>query len=124
MNKSKMSPQPNELGMQNVIRKRYCQDWPNTILQLTKRVQGVNGVWAEITNKVCRIDGCRVSYYREGHDFVVEVRIGDEVERNAIRIEDLIEAKQYVEVLVMDKLKDSKLIAKHLAKLDKTPELP
>jgi len=121
LTKQKASPpMTNELAMQNMIRKRYCDNWPDTILQLTKRVQAVNSSWASITDKVCRIDGCRISYYREKDDFVVEVRIADEFERHAITLQELIEARQYVEVIVMDKLSDSKLIAK----LDQKPELP
>jgi len=127
--KMNASPRPpeamDELAMQNAIRKRYCRDWANTILQLTKRVQAVNNRWAQITDKICRIDNCRVSYYRSDGDFVVEVRIGDEVEAHAIHLEELIDARQYIEVLVMDKLSGSKLIAKHLDKLDsRKMELP
>ena len=119
------SPEPvNELGMQNMIRKRYCKNWPAVILNLTTRVQTVNTAWATVTRNIARIEGCRVSYYREKEEFVVEVRVGDEAERHAITIRQLAEAEQYVEVLVMDKLKDSKLIAKHIELLDRMPELP
>lgn len=115
-------PKPmNELAMQNMIRKRYCRNWPDTILQLTKRVQAVNQTWVKIVMQVMTIPGLRISWYRSvetdaattNDSFVVEIRIGDVYEFHEITAEELQDAHQYIEVLIMDKLDHSKLIAKH-----------
>ena len=104
-----------ELALQNVLRKRHKQDFPNTILQLTKRIQAVNQTWASVISKLMCIDDFRLSGYRsnETGGLVVDIWIGGEVERHEFTTEELQEAHQYVEVLLMDKVDHSGLIAKH-----------
>jgi hypothetical protein len=138
--KTKASPAAanNELGMQNAIRKRYCDNWPDTILQLTKRVQSVNQTWTEIIVTLMRIPGLRISWYRDdkADNMIVEVRYTsgtgpnevdvDEVELHEITAEELARSMQYLEVLFMDKLKKSELIARVVVDWVKRPkpELP
>lgn len=108
-----MSPPPgvpNELAMQIAIRKRYCRNWPDTILQLTKRVRAVNQSWAKIMIKIVTTPGLRVSYAKEGDMLVVTVSDGNKVERYPITAEELNAAQQYIEVLIMDKLEHSELM--------------
>ena len=109
------SPEPmNELGMQNSIRKRYCNNWPAVILELTNRVQGVNNVWSQIMMKIMTIDDLRVTYAREcTGDLIIRISIKDEHEQHNVTASELQDAAQYIEVLVMDKIANSKLIAKH-----------
>ena len=143
-NKGKANPQPSmpidDLAMQNMIRKRYCRNWPDTILQLTKRVQAVNQTWTQIIMTLMRIPGLRISWYRDdkADKIIVEVSYKsgtgpnevdvEEVELHEITAEELAKAHQYTEVLFMDKLRQSKLIARvvaeHLTKINKKPELP
>lgn len=137
------SPRPPEamdkLAMQNAIRKRYCRDWPDTILQLTKRVQSVNQTWTQVIVTLMRIPGLRISWYRdrdrdqnEPPQLIVEVRYTsgtgpnevdvEEVELHEITSDELAGAMQYIEVLLMDKLNTSKLIARVVADWVKKPK--
>lgn len=109
----KQQPQPmDDLAVENLIRKRYCQSWPATIHQLTKRVQAVNQQWAAIMQKILRVDGLQVSYAREGDNLVITVTCREEQERHEVSLETVQGAMPYIEVLVMDRLINSKLIAK------------
>ncbi len=120
------SPQAmNELAMQNVIRKRYCQNWPDTILQLTKRVQAVNQTWTQIVVKLMTIPGLSITWKHNTKSGVLEVSIAikhpasdgiplEEVEIIEISAEELHKAHQYIEVLLMDKVDHSELIARWL----------
>ena len=114
MNKNQQnSPQPiDERSLQNGIRHRYKQDWPAIILQLTKRVRAVNNQWAAIMNKILFIDGLSVTYKRSGDGILVLVKYHTEEERHEISIEEVQKAMPYIEVLIMDKLSKSLLIAK------------
>jgi len=111
-----------ELSLQNALRKRHKQNYPNVILQLTKRVQAVNQTWADVVSKLMRIPGFRLTWYRSEETdtatitggFVVEIRIGDVYEFHEITEMQLQEAHQYVEVLLMDKVDHSELIARWL----------
>ena len=108
------TPQPiDDLALQNAVRKRYNQNWPAVIVELTKRVQAVNAEWQKIMTQIMFIDGLRVSYAREGDSLVITVSVREDAERHEISMEDMRAAKSYIEVLVMDKLSNSKLIAKH-----------
>lgn len=141
MNEPERSPEPEnvrdmdaELALQNVIRKRHCKDWPNVVLQLTKRVQAVNQTWAKIIMQLMTIPGLSVTF--SGHDdhgmmVVVKFRHPDggvpveEVEVHEITVKELHDARQYIEVLLMDKLDHSELIARIEAQHQaKTSELP
>lgn len=112
--KINVSPRPpeamDELALQNAIRKRYCQNWPDTILQLTKRVQSVNQTWAKIMMQIMTIPGLSINYAREGDVLVVTVSTIEKVDRIEITLEELQAAQQYVEVLVMNKVEQSQLI--------------
>lgn len=125
--KSNLSPPPeaiDELALQNVIRKRYCRNWPDTILQLTKRVQAVNQAWAKVVSLIMQIDGLSVTWSRdeEKDGLVVTITFKhpgggvpvEEVELHEISAQELHDAHQYIEVLLMDKLDHSKLIARWL----------
>jgi len=110
-----------ELALQNVIRKRHCRDWPNVVLQLTKRVQAVNQTWNKIMWQIMMIPGLAVDYRRKDDKLLITVthtqhtedgRLVVEDEVHEISIEDLGEASQYIEVLIMDKLDHSPLIAR------------
>lgn len=104
-----------ELSVQNFLRTRHKQNYPNTILHLTKRVQAVNQTWTGIVSKLMCIPGFRLAWYRDDEEnLVVQIRIGEEYELHKITAKELQEAHQYVEVLLMDKVDHSKLIAKHL----------
>ncbi len=122
MNDERPPQAVDELALQNAIRKRYGSNWPATILELTKRVQAVNQTWWKITELVMRIPGLRIYWYREDDKLFVAVSISqhpeggvavEEVELHEITIDELVKARQYVEVLVMDKLDHSELIARH-----------
>lgn len=111
LTKQKASPPAsNELAMEIQIRKRYADTWPNTILQLTKRVQAVNQTWAGIMFKLVTVPGLRISYAKEGDELVVMVSNGKKTERHPITAEELYAAQQYVEVLVMEKISHSELL--------------
>ena len=103
-------PASNELALEIQIRKRYCDTWPNTILQLTKRVQGVNQTWNRIMVKLITTPGLRISYAKEGDVLVVIVSDDNKTERYPITPEELQAAQQYIEVLVMDKISRSELL--------------
>lgn len=120
-----MAGQPDEKALEIQIRKRYIENWPNTILQLTRRVQGVNNTWSQIMMKIMTVDGLRISYACEDEEFVItievhELRDGEnnvtrvaEVERHKISVKELVEAAQYIEVLIMDKIADSRIFKNH-----------
>lgn len=111
-----------ELALENALRSRHKQNWPNVILNLTKRVQAVNQTWAQVVMQLMTIPGFRISWYRSEEadvatadgSFVVEIRVGDVYEFHEITAMQLHEAQQYIEVLLMDKVNHSELIAKHL----------
>ena len=130
MNEQERSPEPenvsdmNELALQNVIRKRHCKDWPNVVLQLTKRVQAVNQTWANIIMQLITIPGLSVTWKKEEDSLVLIVSVSElrndkhevirpeEAERHEITAKELYDARQYIEVLLMDKLDHSELIAR------------
>ena len=111
-----MAEPSNELALQNVIRKRHCKDWPNVVLQLTKRVQAVNQTWAKIIMQLMTIPGLSVTWKKEEDSLVLIVTVerhrAEEVERHVINPEQLYDARQYIEVFLMDKLDHSELIAR------------
>ena len=118
-NKKQRSEQPlgamDELSMELEIRKRYRQNWPSVVLNLTKRIQAVNQTWAKAVRDIMRIDGLQVRWYQKDGKFHIEIRIGDKVEHHEIDFQELQDAHQYIEVLLMDKVQHSKLIAEHLS---------
>ncbi len=63
-------------------------------------------------------EGLRVTYAREEDKdaLVVTVSLGEEVEQFPITGEELVKAAQYIEVLVMDKLRNSQLIMKAMTR--------
>lgn len=118
-----------ELSLQNAIRVRYKTKWPSVILELNKRIQAVNQTWNKVMWQIMNIPGLSVTYSREGENllvtvFVCEQRDGEnnvirieETERHEITIQELMTAGQYIEVLIMDKLDKSELIARLDAEL-------
>ena len=111
-----------ELSLQNAIKQRHKQDWPNTIVQLTKRIAAVNQTWNKVMWQVMNIPGLSVTYSRKGQNLLITVtfkhprNVGlkslDEVEVHEITVAELMTAGQYIEVLIMDKLDKSELIAR------------
>lgn len=112
--KEMMQPGPDQLAMEIGIRRRYCDNWPSVIVELSKRVQGVNQSWQQIMTAIMLKEGLRVTYAREDQDFVVTVSYNGVVEQHRCSIDEFNKAAQYIEVLVMDKLKDSLLIKQAL----------
>lgn len=118
-----------EMSIQNMLRKRHKQNYPNVILQLTKRVQAVNQTWNKVMWQIMNIPGLSVSYtkqndeFTKGQDMLVitvtykhpredgHVKL-DEVELHEITVQELMTAGKYIEVLIMDKLDHSELIAR------------
>jgi len=121
---------PDELALELQIRRRYKQNWPKVILELTKRVTSVNTTWGQVVNALMQINGLRISWYQRstGDGIVVEVRYIEEVETHFIPATELMDAQRYIEVLLMDKLDHSKLMHKaikaHNATINHKPELP
>jgi hypothetical protein len=109
-----------ELALQNVLRKRHKQDFPNVILQLTKRIQAVNQTWAGIIGKLLNQQDAKLSYFRRDDELIVEIRIGGEVEQIPISLSEVAQAHQYIEVLIMDKVDHSKLLGDGGADAEKT----
>jgi hypothetical protein len=99
-----------DLGAENVVRKRYSTNWPKIILNLMKRIQGVNQSWTSVMAKLINRQDMKISYFRRDENLVVEVRIGGEVEQRNIPLSELAEQMTSVEVLVMNKLAESKLM--------------
>ena len=120
----------NEMGMQNVIRKRHCKDWPNVILQLTKRITGVNASWAKIMFDILTIPGLSINIvkhdgkYDEKKKFLGGMLVSlvyihpraeghvalDEVEEIEFTLREMQEGSQHVEVMLMDRINKSKLL--------------
>ena len=112
--KEMMQPGPDQLAMEIGIRRRYCDNWPSVIVELSKRVQGVNQTWQQIMTALMMKEGLRVTYAREDQEFVITVSYNGVVEQHKCTIDEFTKASQYIEVLVMDKLKDSQLIKEAL----------
>lgn len=119
-----------ELALQNAIRYRHKQDWPDTILQLTKRIAAVNQTWAQIIMRLMTIEGLSISWKKEVESLVLTVTFVqddedgtpiEEIERHVIHHEQLHDARQYIEVLLMDKLDHSELIARVDPQQEQTP---
>jgi len=113
---SRQAPQPgaiDELALQNGLRKRYATNWPAVILELTKRVTAVNQQWAKIMLQIMHIDNLRITYAKVGDNLEIDVSCNGEVELHKVPLEEMQKAMPYIEVLVMDKLCNSKLIEKY-----------
>lgn len=63
-------------------------------------------------NRLLTVDGARISYAREGDNLVVTVSVHMDVERHLIPIERVQDEMSHVEVLVMNELAKSKLLAR------------
>lgn len=105
-----MSGQPDDLAMQNAIKIRYGSNWPATILELTKRIQGVNHTWMEIVNLIMFNDGLRITYARENEALIVTIAHEGKVEQYPISADEVIQSAQFIEVLVMNKIAESPII--------------
>lgn len=101
---------PDALVIENVIRKRYNQNWPSIIREMMARVQGVNQCWQQVMDAIMMTDGLRVTYAREGEKLVITVSTGERVEQFDVWPEELIKAREHIEVVVMDKLKHSQIL--------------
>lgn len=105
-----MQGQPDDLAMENSIKIRYGSNWPSTILNLTKRIQGVNATWMEIINLVMLNDGLRITYARENENLVVTIAHDDKVEQYPISVQEVINSSQFIEVLIMNKIAESPIV--------------
>lgn len=105
---SKNQHEPNILGMQNVIRKKYATTWPNVILQLTNRVRGVNRIWSDVVSKLLRHN---VSITIKRVDDDLRINVTDESTREchqtSIPIEDAQKKMDHIEVAIMDAVANS-----------------
>ena len=115
---------PDALALEAQIRKRYASNWPAVILELSKRVTGVNTRWQNVMADIRAIPDCEVSYHWIHEGLVIRVRVGDEGEETVVSHHDCIEAQHYMEVMVMDVIAKNSLIQKKLEELNATPKLP
>lgn len=113
--KEAASGQPDQLAVENGIRRRFATNWPTVILELSTRVQNVNQVWGHIMQMIMMVEGLRVTYAREGEDLVLTVSWNDQVEQHKISADEFVKAADHIEVLIMDKLKKSQLMMKAMA---------
>lgn len=103
---------PDDLAIENAIRRRHNADWPKIIREMMTRVQNVNQAWGQIMQAVMMFEGLRVTYAREGENLVITVSYKDSVEQHTLTPEEVAQAATYIEVLVMNKLQNSQLIMK------------
>lgn len=113
--KEAASGQPDQLAVENGIRRRFATNWPTVILGLSTRVQNVNQVWGHIMQMIMMVEGLRVTYAREGEDLVLTVSWNDQVEQHKLSADEFVKAADHIEVLIMDKLKKSQLMMKAMA---------
>ena len=106
------SGMPDKLRLENSIRRRHQTDFPRVILELTKRVQGVNQNWQRIMEKIMRCRGLAVQYQCDQQgDLVITVLYNNQVETHRVPSNEVVTSSQFIEVLVMDKLRNSPLMA-------------
>jgi len=101
---------PDQLMIENVIRRRHSQDWPTVIYQMMGRVRGVNQAWQHIMNAIMKAEGLRVIYAREGDDLVITVTYNGEVEQHTLTADEVSAAAAYMEVVVASRLRNSSLL--------------
>jgi len=118
-----LSGQPDQLSLENAIKIRYGSNWPNTILALTKRVEGVNKTWMQIMNLVMFYE-LRFTYAREGERLVVTISHKGRIEQHSISADEVMKASQYIEVLVMNKIAEESEIIRELVTGRPAAKLP
>jgi len=101
---------PDELAIENDIRRRHTADFPKVIRELMTRVQNVNQGWGQIMQTIMMFEGLRVTYAKEGDNLIITVSYKNEMEQHTLTPEEVAAAAQYIEVLVMRKLQNSQLI--------------
>lgn len=110
--KKAMNPQRDQLSMEIQVRRRYATDWPKVILELIGRIQGVNNKWSMIMQAIMSCNDLRVTYARVNGGLEIVVSYNGDVETIRVEVEEVEESMQYIEVLVMDKISQSKLFQK------------
>lgn len=101
-----------KLSLENVIRKRYNQNWPETMIELLSRVQNVNQTWARLIVQLLSIPNLSFRYYRDGDNLVVEVKHGNEAHLSRVPIETVQNSMDHIEVIVMNEISKSPLLEK------------
>jgi len=102
---------PDQLALQNAIRSRYTQNWPNVILHLTTRIQSMNDRFQRLVKKLLFTEGLIFEMYRDGDNFVLRFRRNERVETHKISIEKVQDALPHIEVMILDRLERSELLA-------------
>jgi len=103
--------EPNMLAQENAIRKKYWSNWPKMILELLKRVQGVNQRWSGVMMFLMS-RSVRLIYQFEGDKFKVILAPPDgEPEVIEIAAEDVIQNMGHIEVALVDIVLKSKTYA-------------
>jgi len=106
---------PDELVIENALRRRHNADWPKVMREMMTRIQNVNQGWGQIMQAIMMFEGLRVTYAKEGENLVITVSYKGGVEQHTLTPEEVAAAAPYMEVLVMRKLQDSQLIMKAFA---------
>ena len=116
-----------ELSIEVQLRRRHKQNYPTTILNLTKRIQAVNQTWNNIMWEIMNTPGLSINYCREPAGLQIAITYkqpapaepkpdvhppDDVVELHTITVAELMTANTYVEVAIMDKINKSELIAR------------
>jgi len=103
---------PDELAIENAIRRRHSTDFPRVIREMMTRVQNVNQVWGQIMQAIMMFEDFRVTYAREGLNLVITLSYKGEVEQHTLTPEEVADAASYIEVVVMNVLRNSQLLIK------------
>lgn len=102
---------PDDLALENAIRKRHNADWPKVVREMLTRVQSVNQAWWFLMNAIMMTEGLRVTFAREGDELKVTVSDGNSnTEQAGFKPETVTAAKDHIEVLLVDHLNRSTFI--------------
>jgi len=104
--KKGMMPQ-NDLGLQNMVRSKYSQNWPKVILHLTTRIQNINDQMAALVKKLLMNPAMKFEMYRDGDEFIMRFMKHSEVEYFRFSLEEVQDALPYIEILLLDRLRNS-----------------
>lgn len=94
-----------ELSLQNAVRKKYSQNWPKIVVELMKRVQAVNTSWSNIMAKLMMDHKLSIAFKFGPEGLKIHLGNGQGgYNETTVPFEKVQEARQYIEVLVMDEL--------------------
>ena len=106
--------QHDELALQNGIRQRYKQSWPKVILELLRRVGGLTGQTQSLVNLLLNNPSLIIST-QSNNDGDIEITIIDEAGEEEVTVitrEEMLNSKDHLEVLILQRLHPSKILAK------------